>query len=64
MMEAMKPSSEMVEGPDAFKRFDAAIGKVLSVSHEELMRREREYQRQAKKNPSRRGPKPKAKRSS
>jgi hypothetical protein len=58
-MKAMKPRSEMVEGWEAFKRFDDAMGRILSVSHDELQRREKAYQREAKKNPRRRGPKKK-----
>lgn len=55
----MKPSPKPIEGPEATKRFDTLVRKVLSVSHDELVRREKEYQRQAKQNPNRRGPKPK-----
>lgn len=58
----MKARSEMVEGAEAFRRFDNAMGNILSVSHDELVRRERAYQRKAKQNPNRPGPKPKAKR--
>ena len=49
----------MVEGPEATKLFDALVRKVLSVPHEEIMRREAEYKRQSAMNPNRRGPKPK-----
>jgi len=47
----------MIEGPEATARFDALVRKVLSVPHEEIMRREAEYQRQAAPNPNRGGPK-------
>jgi hypothetical protein len=54
---------ETVEGPEAWNNFDRAMNKLLSVSHEELMQRESEYQRRAKANPGgRRGPKPKGRR--
>lgn len=43
------------------KAFDALIDKVLSVSHEEIQRREAEYKRQSALNPNRRGPKRKVK---
>ncbi len=47
---------------DASSRFDALVRKVLSVPHDEIMRREAEYKRQAALNPNKRGPKPKTKR--
>jgi hypothetical protein len=50
------------EGPEAFKRFDATIGKLLSVSHAVLVEREKAYKDQAAKNPNKPGPKPKVKR--
>jgi len=43
------------------KAFDALVGKVLSVSHEEIKRREAEYQKQSQANLHRRGPKRKVK---
>jgi len=50
--------SELNEGPEAFARFDALVGKVLSVPREEILRREAEYKKQSALNPRRRGPKP------
>jgi hypothetical protein len=50
-----------VKHSNEFNAFDALVGKVLSVPHEEIQRREREYQKQATKNPRRRGPKRKVK---
>lgn len=47
--------------PDQFERFDAAMRKILSVPHSEIVRREQEYKRRAALNPNRRGPKPKRK---
>jgi hypothetical protein len=61
-MEPMKSRPEPIEGPEATKLFDALVRKVLSVPHEEIVRREAEYKRQSAMNPNRRGPKPKAKR--
>jgi hypothetical protein len=49
------------EDTEATARFDALVRKVLSVPHEEIMRREAEYKRQSAMNPNRRGPKPKRK---
>jgi hypothetical protein len=63
MIEAMKPHPEMIEGPEAAMRFDALVRRVLSVPHEEIVRREAEYKRQSALNPNRRGPKPKIERS-
>jgi hypothetical protein len=40
-----------------FKRFNALVGKVLSVPKEEIKRREKEYLEKSKANPKRRGPK-------
>jgi hypothetical protein len=57
----MNGKSETIEGPEAAERFDALVRKVLSVSHEEIMRREAEYRKRSLENPNRRGPKPKAK---
>ena len=50
-----------VEGTEASARFDALVRKVLSVPHEEIMRREAEYKRHSAENPNRRGPKRKVK---
>jgi hypothetical protein len=59
----MKAEPEPSEGSEAFQRFDALVRQVLSVPHDEIMRREAEYKRQSALNPRKRGPKPKAKRS-
>jgi hypothetical protein len=57
----MKPKPEYVEGPESALRFDALVRRVLSVPHDQIMRREAEYKRLSALNPHRRGPKPKAK---
>ena len=57
----MKPHPEKIEGPEAAARFDAIVRKVLSVPHDEIMRREAEYKRQSAMNANRRGPKRKIK---
>jgi hypothetical protein len=51
----MKPK-ETAEGPEAAIRFDALVRKVLSIPHDEIMRRKAEYKRQSAANPNRRGP--------
>ena len=59
----MKPKeAEYVEGPEAWKRFEALMKKIITVPHSEIVRREEEYKKQAALNPRKRGPKPKVKR--
>ena len=43
------------EGSDAATKFDFTMGKLLSVSHDELLRREAEYRKRSLANPNRRG---------
>lgn len=54
-----RQKAEPVEGAEATQRFDALVRKVLSIPHEEIMRREAEYRKRSLANPNRRGPKPK-----
>jgi hypothetical protein len=54
-------SAELIEGQEAFRRFDEGVREILSVSHSTLARRERAYKRKSLQNPKRRGPKPKIK---
>lgn len=62
-MKVVQPNSlpEIVEGSEAFARFDATMKAILSVPHSELVCREREYRERSLQNPNRRGPKPKRK---
>jgi hypothetical protein len=46
---------------EAAARFDALVRKVLSVPHDEIVRREAEHKRQSALNPNKRGPKPRVK---
>jgi len=57
----MKPHTEMIEGTEAYKRFDTTLKAILAVPHSELMRREAAYKKRAALNPRKRGPKPKRK---
>jgi hypothetical protein len=52
---------EMVEGPEAWKRFNGAMKSVLAVPHSEIQKRLEEYKREVDSNPNRRGPKRKVK---
>ncbi len=40
-----------------YRKFNALVGRLLTVSHEEIQRREAEYRKQVDANPHRRGPK-------
>lgn len=55
----MKP--EMIEGPEAWKRFQKVMKQVISVPNEEIKRRIAAEKEKAALNPNKRGPKPKAK---
>lgn len=52
---------ECIEGPEAFRRFDAMVDAVLSVPHRLIERRQRAYRKKVDANPNRRGPKRKVK---
>jgi hypothetical protein len=56
-MEWMKPHPEMVEGPEAWARFQGAMKRILAVPHAEIQRRIEEHRKEAAQNPNRRGPK-------
>jgi hypothetical protein len=51
---------DLVEGKEAFDRFDALVGKVLSVPREEILKRDAEHKQTAHLRGKKRGPKPKA----
>ena len=55
-------NSDMIEGPEAFRRFQNAMKAVLAVPHSEIRKRIEEHRKQAALNPNRPGPKPKQKR--
>jgi hypothetical protein len=55
MKQHMNP--EMLEGPEAYRRFEKVMKAVLTVPHSEIQRRIEEHRKEAAKNPNRRGPK-------
>jgi len=55
---AKKP--EMIEGPEAFRRFRDMTKAILAVPHSEIKKRMDAHREAAAKNPNRRGPKRKA----
>ena len=54
--------SEPNTSSSEFAAFDRAMGKLLSVSHEEIQRRIAAHKEQVANNPRKRGPKPKSSR--
>jgi hypothetical protein len=52
-----KRAAVAAEGPEAAGRFDRAMGKILTVSKDDLARREAEYT-EANRHKAKRGPKP------
>jgi hypothetical protein len=59
----MKSKPEYVEGPEAWRRFEGAMNRVLAVPHSEIRRRIEEHRKSAAQNPRKRGPKPCAQKS-
>ena len=52
---------EMIEGPEAFERFNRTMKAVVAVPHSAIKQRVEEHRKQSALNPNRRGPKRKAK---
>ncbi len=57
----MRDKPEMIEGPEAFTRFEDVMRKVLSVPRAEIQQRIAAERKRSLQNPHRRGPKPKLK---
>jgi hypothetical protein len=51
----------MTKRSGEYETFKSLLGRVLSVPHSEIVRRETEYKKQAALNPHKRGPKSKRK---
>jgi hypothetical protein len=56
-----KRTAEMIEGPEAFERFNATMKAVIAVPHSVIKERIEKARKESLENPKRRGPKPKAK---
>lgn len=57
----MKSHTEMIEGPEAWTRFESAVKKILSVPRYVIQERIQQHRAEAEKNPHKRGPKGKVK---
>ena len=53
---------DIINNPEAFKRFQDAMKTIISVPHDVIQKRIEEHRKAAAKNPNRRGPKPKTQR--
>jgi hypothetical protein len=56
----MTGKSEMIEGPEAWDRFQNAMKRIVQTPHRVIQARIEEHKREAAKNPHKRGPKKKA----
>jgi hypothetical protein len=62
-MDSKNTLPECHEGPEAYERFDATMGLLLSVPKSLVLRRQRAYRKKVDANPNRRGPKRKSEQS-
>ena len=60
-IESMKHEGEMIEGKEAWTRFEKTMKAVIAVPHAEIQRRIQEHKEKAALNPNKRGPKPRVK---
>ncbi len=56
----MKHTPEMIEGPEAFERFEKAMRAVVAVPYTVIQKRIAEHRKAVDANPNRRGPKRKS----
>ena len=61
MIGAGMKQPKMIEGPEAYARFANTMKAVVAVPHVEIKRRIEKQEEESRKNPNRRGPKPKFK---
>jgi len=52
-------TEKIIPEPSEAEKFDAGVRKILSVSHEELRRREEQWQQRQRATKAKPGPKPK-----
>jgi hypothetical protein len=57
----MKTHPEMIEGPEAFERFENAMRAVVKVPRSVIQKQLQEHKKAVDENPNRRGPKRKVK---
>ncbi len=55
-------AGRMIEGPEAFERFENTMRGILSVPHSVIQDRVEAHRKEAARNPNRPGPKPKRRR--
>jgi hypothetical protein len=58
-MERMTVKQEMIEGPEAWRRFEDAMKRIVQTPHRVIQARIEEHKRQSARDPHRRGPKKK-----
>jgi hypothetical protein len=51
---------DLVEGKEAFRRFDALVGKVLAVPRKEIVQRDAKHKKTVHLRGKKRGPKPRS----
>jgi hypothetical protein len=60
MIESETPLPECHEGPEAYERFDATMGLLLSVPKSTILKKQKAWRKKVDANLNRRGPKRKS----
>jgi hypothetical protein len=58
-LEDLAAREDLVNGDEGLERFDALVGKVMSVPRKEILRRDAVHKKRVAKTGNKRGPKPK-----